>query len=100
MHADVHHDVASRFSAERKEAESAGLSAKEECFGRLIEGDGTGGGEVLLASEAPPPPPLLRPRPKCKMPETESDRLHLLPIRNQRDQNPAAAGPWPFRISV
>jgi len=35
--------VLSRFSAERKEAESAGLSAKEECFGRLKEG--IGGGE-------------------------------------------------------
>lgn len=74
-----HKAILSRFSAERKEAESASLSAKEECFGRLIEGGLRGGGAVVDTSGKPPTPPpshhrfLLFPSRQCKMPETESE---------------------------
>lgn len=52
--------ILSCFSTERKEAESASLSAKEECLGRLIEGDQRGGGVAEDTSDNPhphPPPP-------------------------------------------
>ncbi|KAA8581033.1 hypothetical protein FQN60_015312 [Etheostoma spectabile] len=68
------------YFAERKEAESASLSAKEECSGRLLEGDRRGGGVAVDTSDSPqphppPPPPLLLLLPfrQRKMPETESD---------------------------
>lgn len=43
-------------STERKEAESASLSAKEECFGRLKSGDWRGGGRAADTSDSPIPP--------------------------------------------
>lgn len=89
-----HKAVLSRFSAERKEAESASLSAKEECFGRLIEGERSGGGVVVDTFDNPPthptpssttassssPPASVR----ClRQRASGSDWLHLLLIQDQ-----------------
>lgn len=56
-----------RFSTERKEAESASLSAKEESWGRLIEGDQRGGGVAEDASDNPHPA-LHPPHPPLPLP--------------------------------
>lgn len=60
-----HKPVLCHFSTQRQEVESASLSAKEECVGRLKEGDRRAGGVIADTSDTPPlrPPPLPPPIP-------------------------------------
>ncbi|KAG7239790.1 hypothetical protein INR49_028377 [Caranx melampygus] len=65
------------YFAQRKEAESASLSAKEEYLGRLRAGDRRGGRVLVDTSDTPTPLShhhhfLLFPSHQCKMPETEN----------------------------
>lgn len=76
----------SHFSAERKEAESACLSANKECVGRLKVGDRREGGRAAVDTSDNPHPTHFQPSPllppsspsfQCKMPETESEQEPL-----------------------
>lgn len=93
--------ILSCFSTERKEAESASLSAKEERFGRLAEEDRRGGGVVVDTSDSLHPALhhrfLLFPSRQCKMPETEStwELLAFCWSRISGIRTPAEASPWP-----